>query len=276
MEIREAVHPEHARHFTTEELRRHFLVSALFPADDVRLVYSACDRLIVGGCAPVKPLMLKADHKVIGADSLLERREMGVINIGAPGVVTVDGKAYALSERDGLYIGMGAKEVSFESAEAARPARFYLNCAPAHHAYPTVKVGLAEAERSALGSPEKSNKRTICKYIHPKGVQSCQLVMGLTLLEPNNVWNTMPCHTHGRRMEAYLYFNLPGNEVVFQIIGEPTETRHLVVRNEEVVLHPSWSIHSGVGTSNYSFIWGMAGENQTFSDMDEVPMTSLR
>ena len=276
MEIRHAVHPEQAKHFTTEELREHFLVQEVFRPGAVKLVYSYYDRLIVGGVCPTKPLTLAVDEKVIGSSFLLERREMGVINIGGSGTASVDGKPYELDTRDSLYIGMGSKDLIFSSADKGNPAKFYLNCAPAHKAYPTEKIALSETEPLHLGSIEKSNERTIYKYIHPDGVKSCQLVMGMTILEPNNIWNTMSAHTHERRMEAYLYFNIPGDEVVFHFMGEPGETRHVVIRNEEAVLSPSWSIHSGAGTQNYIFIWGMAGENQTFTDMDDVPMTVLK
>ncbi|MBN2573743.1 MAG: 5-dehydro-4-deoxy-D-glucuronate isomerase [Deltaproteobacteria bacterium] len=276
METREAVHPEHAKRFDTDELRRHFLVSGLFPENDARMVYTYYDRLIVGGTGPVKPVSLSVDPKILGAASLLERREMGIINIGAPGTVIVDGKKHDMAERDGLYVGKGARDIVFLSASASSPAKFYFNCVPAHEALPTTKMTFKDAAPLRLGSDAQSNKRTIYKYFHPDGIKTCQLVMGMTLLEPNNVWNTMPVHTHKRRMEAYFYFNLPPQGIVFQIVGEPAQTRHIVVRNEEAVLHPSWSIHSGVGTTNYTFIWGMAGENQTFSDMDEVPVGDLR
>jgi 4-deoxy-L-threo-5-hexosulose-uronate ketol-isomerase len=276
MEIRNAVHPEHAQHFTTEQLREHFLVQELFRLNAVKLVYTYYDRLIVGGICPTGSLSLDVDEKVIGSSYLLERREMGIINIGGKGAVSVDGKLYGLEPRESLYIGMGSKDIVFSSADKTNPAKFYLNCAPAHKAYPTQKITLSETEPLHLGSIQKSNERTIYKYIHPDGIKSCQLVMGMTLLEPNNVWNTMSAHTHQRRMEAYLYFNIPGDEVVFHFMGEPEETRHIVVRNEEAVLSPSWSIHSGAGTQNYTFIWGMAGENQTFTDMDDVPMSILK
>ena len=276
MEIRHAVHPEQAKHFTTDELREHFLVQDVFRPNAVKLVYSYYDRLIVGGVCPTGPLTLAVDEKVIGSAFLLERREMGVINIGGSGTASVDGKPYELGTRDSLYIGMGSKDIVFSSADKGNPAKFYLNCAPAHKVYPTEKIALSQTEPLHLGSLDKSNERTIYKYIHPDGVKSCQLVMGMTILEPNNVWNTMSAHTHERRMEAYLYFNIPGDEVVFHLMGEPGETRHIVVRNEEAVLSPSWSIHSGAGTQNYIFIWGMAGENQTFTDMDDVPMTVLK
>jgi 4-deoxy-L-threo-5-hexosulose-uronate ketol-isomerase len=200
---------------------------------------------------------------------------MGVINIGGTGSVSVDGNGHTLSFRDGLYIGMGARDMEFSSADPDNPARFYLNCAPAHTTYPTEKVTFDDAEPIALGEMAQSNVRTIRKYIHPDGIRSCQLVMGMTALAPGSIWNTMPVHTHQRRIEAYLYFNLPPEDVVFHFMGEPSETRHIVVRNEEAVLSPSWSIHSGAGTRNYTFIWGMVGENQTFTDMDAVAMDDL-
>lgn len=276
MEIRNAVHPEHGAAMGTDELREHFLVEDLFQPGQTRMVYSYYDRLIIAGVVPREPLTLAVDEKIIGASHLLERREMGIINIGAEGKITVDGKVFEMAPRDGLYIGMGAREITFQSANASDPAKFYLNCAPAHATYPTTQVSFAEAEPIHLGEMENSNKRTIRKYFHPEGVRSCQLVMGMTTLEPGCVWNTMPVHTHPRRMEAYLYFDMAADSVVFHFMGEPTETRHIIVRNEEVVLSPSWSIHSGSGTGSYTFIWGMVGENQTFTDMDGVPMSALK
>jgi 4-deoxy-L-threo-5-hexosulose-uronate ketol-isomerase len=275
MEIRHAVHPEQAKHFDTEQLRRGFLIRELFVSGKINLVYSYYDRLIVGGIQPVSPLNLEVDERIIGSKYLLERREMGIINIGSNGTVTVDGKEYKLGKKDGLYIGMGAKSLRFATMDKGTPARFYLLCAPAHKEYPTTAISIQESEPLRLGSDEQSNRRTIYKYIHPDGVKSCQLVMGLTILEPKNVWNTMPTHTHERRIEAYLYFDFPEEDLVVHFMGQPSETRHLIVRSEEAVLSPSWSIHSGVGTRNYTFIWGMAGENQTFSDMDDVHMDSL-
>jgi 4-deoxy-L-threo-5-hexosulose-uronate ketol-isomerase len=275
METRNAVHPDHAVLFDTAELREHFLIQDLFKTDEVKLVYSYFDRLIVGGVCPVNPLELKVDEKIIGAPCLLERREMGVINVGAAGTVAIDGQKYAMSHKDGLYVGMGAKNLEFSSTDKNNPARFYLNCAPAHANYATTKVTFNEAEPIEMGEIAQSNKRTIRKYIHPDGVRSCQLVMGMTTLETGCVWNTMPVHTHPRRMEAYFYFGLTEDQIVFHFMGEPSETRHIVVRNEEAVLSPSWSIHSGAGTANYTFIWGMVGENQTFTDMDAVAMKEL-
>ena len=200
---------------------------------------------------------------------------MGVINVGGAGAVTVDGQKYDLSSRDALYIGMGAEKLEFSSADKNNRARFYINCAPAHANYPTSKVTFSEAEPIEMGEMAQSNKRTIRKYIHPDGVKSCQLVMGMTTLETGCVWNTMPVHTHQRRMEAYFYFGLAQDNVVFHLMGEPSETRHIVVRNEQAVISPSWSIHAGVGTGSYTFIWGMVGENQTFTDMDAVSMEAL-
>jgi 4-deoxy-L-threo-5-hexosulose-uronate ketol-isomerase len=276
MEIRQAIHPEHAISLDTEQMRNHFLVDTLFTPDTSRLVYSYYDRLIVGGICPHKPHTLVVDKKIIASPYLLQRREMGVVNVGGAGKITVDDNQYDIDYRDGLYIGKGAQKLVFESKSNEQPAKFYFNCAPAHAKYPTTKVGFDEAEPIHLGEVENSNKRTIRKYIHPEGVQSCQLIMGMTTLETGCIWNTMPVHTHPRRMEAYFYFDLTQENVVFHFMGEPSQTRHLVVRNEEAVLSPSWSIHSGAGTSSYTFIWGMSGENQSFADMDGVPMSELK
>jgi 4-deoxy-L-threo-5-hexosulose-uronate ketol-isomerase len=276
MELRHAVHHDQAKQFDTETLRGHFLLQRLFEPGKLNLTYSYYDRIIVGGAAPDRPLPLEVDRSIIGSEFLLERRELGMINIGGPGTVSVDGRDFPLQPRDGLYIGLGARVISFASADKKAPAKFYFLSTPAHRALPTTMISIQQSEPARLGSDEQSNRRTIYKYIHPDGVASCQLVMGLTILEPKNVWNTMPTHTHPRRVEVYLYFDLPADGVVFHFMGLPEETRHIVVRNEQAVLSPSWSIHSGVGTSSYTFIWGMAGENQTFADMDGVPMDRLR
>ncbi|CAH8771705.1 5-dehydro-4-deoxy-D-glucuronate isomerase [Paenibacillus dendritiformis] len=277
MEIRYACHPEGAKGYDTSRLREEFLIEKLFIDNEIQMVYSHVDRYITGGVLPTtKTVKLEADAKEMGADYFLERREIGIINVGGEGVITVDGVAYDMEPRDCLYIGMGSKDVTFASKEAARPARFYFNSTPAHKTYPTEKVAISKATPQHLGSLSSSNERTIYKYIHKGGVQSCQLVMGMTLLKPNNMWNTMPCHTHNRRSEVYFYFDMPEDGVVFHLMGEPQETRHVVVRNEQAIISPSWSIHSGVGTSNYTFIWGMAGENQTFEDMDMVDMKDLK
>lgn len=277
MEIRYASHPNEVKGFDTSRLRQEFLIESLFKADELVLTYSHVDRFIVGGVVPVnEKVALEADKKEMGSAFFLERREIGIINIGGKGTVTVDGTVYSMDSKDGLYIGLGAQEVLFASDDASAPAKFYLNSAPAHKTYPTTRIAISEASPNHLGSIQNSNERTIYRYIHTGGVQSCQLVMGMTLLKPGNMWNTMPCHTHNRRSEVYLYFDMPQDGVVFHYMGEPQETRHLVVRNEQAIISPSWSIHSGVGTNNYTFIWGMAGENQIFEDMDAVAMQDLR
>ncbi len=277
MEIRYATNPTETKTYDTERLRQEYLIEGLFVPGKLNLVYSHVDRFITGGAVPtMEPILLEADKHDMGADYFLERREIGIINVGAQGIVTVDGTDYVLENKDGLYVGLGNKQVVFKSADAANPARFYLSSTPAHKNYPTQKVAISEAEPQHLGSITNSNERTIYKYIHLNGIQSCQLVMGMTLLKPGNMWNTMPCHTHNRRSEVYFYFDMPEDGVVFHLMGEPTETRHVVVRNEQAIISPSWSIHSGVGTSNYTFIWAMAGENQEFSDMDAVAMKDLK
>ncbi len=277
MEIRYPSHPDVVKTFTTDQLRHEFLIETLFSDGAINMVYSHVDRIITGGACPVgEPLVLSADPKELGAAFFLERREMGVVNVGGPGTVSVDGQPYAMERLDGLYIGMGAQDVRFSSTDASHPAHFYFNSTPAHQSYPTMHIPISTAEPLHLGDIAHSNERTIYKFIHPDGVKSCQLVMGVTLLEPNNMWNTMPVHTHVRRMEVYFYFDVKDDSVVFHLMGDPQETRHLVIRNEQAVISPSWSIHSGMGTGNYAFIWGMAGENQTFSDMDAVAMATLR
>ena len=276
MEIRDAVNIEDAKHYTTERLRNEFLIEDLFVPEKIKMVYSHIDRIIIGGAYPKNEELILRAGKEIGANYFLERRELGIINVGGKGKVVIDGEKYSLEPKDGLYIGMGAKDIIFTSDDASAPAKFYFNSAPAHKTYPIVKIIASEAKPQHLGSLSSSNERTINKYIHPDVCKSCQLLMGLTVLEPNNIWNTMPCHTHERRMEVYFYFNISDDNVVFHYMGEPKETRHIVVRNEQAVISPSWSIHSGVGTNNYTFIWGMVGENQTFSDMDAVQMSDLK
>ncbi len=275
MEVRHAANPNDVKHYTTERLRNDFLIQGLFKPEETKVVYSHIDRIITGGVCPVKPITLEAGAE-IRAKFFLERREMGIINIGPKGTVSVDGTKYELDTKDGLYIGMGSKEIVFSSNDQNNPAKFYFNSAPAHKTYPTVLIKPENCIRVELGSLEESNHRVITKYILPGQVESCQLVMGMTSLKPGSVWNTMPCHTHDRRMEVYLYFNLPENAVVFHYMGEPTETRHIVMRNEEAVISPSWSIHSASGTQSYTFIWGMVGENQAFDDMDAVAMKDLK
>ncbi len=275
METRYPAHPRDAMHYTTDRLREEFLIPAIFVPGETRMVYSHFDRIIAGGVCPVAPLSLAAG-KEIAAEYFLQRREIGIINIGAPGRVVVDGSEYALQKTDGLYIGRGAKQVVFSSDDPASPAKFYFNSTPAHKTCPTAKILVKDIVPAALGSISQSNERKIYKYIVPGGVPSCQLVMGMTVLAPGNMWNSMPCHTHERRMEVYFYFDLPEDAVVFHLMGDPGETRHIVMRNEQAVISPSWSVHAGVGTANYTFIWGMAGENQAFDDMDHVSMAGLK
>ncbi|WP_427042037.1 5-dehydro-4-deoxy-D-glucuronate isomerase [Fusobacterium sp. SB021] len=276
LDVRYANHPEDSKHYTTEELRKHYFIETIFVADDANLTYSHVDRIIAGGIMPVTKEVKLEGSKELGSEFFLERRELGVINIGGPGKIVVDGVEYKMNSRDGLYIGMGSKELTFSSDDAENPAKFYVNSAPAHTTYPIVKIDIEKANPVKLGSLANSNERTIFQYVHPAVCKSCQLLMGMTVLEPNNMWNTMPCHTHERRMEVYFYFNMQPETRVFHLMGEPTETRHIIVGNEQGVISPSWSIHSGVGTSNYTFIWGMVGENQAFTDMDHVAMEDLR
>lgn len=276
MEVRHAIHPDHASLLDTEDLREQFLIEDLFTGEVPKLVYTFYDRLIVGGVKPAGPAEFDIDPAVIGAEYLLERREMGVINIGGPGSVTVEGNKIDMIPRDGLYVGKGNRNIVFDSDEPSNPARFYILSAPAHTEYPLEKIAFAEAQATELGASENANKRTIRKYIHPDGVKSCQLVMGMTTLAIGSIWNTMPPHSHQRRMEAYLYFDMKEDDIVFHFMGEASETRHLVVREGQAALSPSWSIHAGAGTGNYTFIWGMAGENQAFTDMDHIPMSEIR
>ena len=275
MELRTASSPKDVKHYDTARLREEFLIQGLFPADDVKMVYSHIDRIITGGTMPVNQSVALAAGDELRAAYFLQRREMGIINIGGPGVVTADGVSYELRNRDGIYIGRGTKEITLSSADSGNPAKFYFNSCPAHKTYPTVLIRPENCVRVELGSLEESNHRTICKYILPGQVESCQLVMGMTSLQPGSVWNTMPCHTHDRRMEVYLYFDLPEDAFVMHFMGEGNETRHIIMRNEEAVISPSWSIHSGAGSRNYTFIWGMCGENQDFDDMDGIPNRDL-
>ncbi|MBD8068646.1 5-dehydro-4-deoxy-D-glucuronate isomerase [Bacillus sp. PS06] len=276
MEIRHTTNPTDFLTYKTERLRSDFLMESLFVPGEINMTYSHYDRVVTGGAIPTGQALKLEDQDTLKTEYFLERREVGIINIGAEGTVLVDGEAHTLNKRDCLYVGLGNKEVLFESSNAADPAKFYLVSTPAHKKYPTKKAPIEDAQPTHLGSDSESNKRTIYKYIHADGLQSCQLMMGMTLLEPNNMWNTMPAHLHDRRMEVYLYFDMDENSRVFHFMGEPNETRHIVVQNEQAVLSPPWSIHSGVGTSNYTFIWAMAGENYTFTDMDPVAMDELK
>ena len=276
MEIRNATNPRDFKHYTTETLREEFLITGLFTADNVKMVYSHIDRIITGGAMPVNKKLTVEAGKELAATYFLERREMGIINVGGPGKITVDGTEYEMKERDGLYIGMGNRDIVMESTDAKNPAKFYISSCPAHKSYPNVKIDIAKAKKVPCGSVEDANKRVINQYIHPEVLDTCQLSMGLTNLEAGSVWNTMPSHTHDRRMEVYLYIDMGENDAVFHMMGQPQETRHIIMHNEEAVISPSWSIHSGVGTKNYSFIWAMCGENQEFTDMDGIETKDLR
>jgi 4-deoxy-L-threo-5-hexosulose-uronate ketol-isomerase len=268
--------PERYRRMTTEELRTTFLIDHLFKKGEIATVYIDVDRTIVGSAVPTQQPLVLATADELRAAYFLERRELGILSIAGKGTVTVDGKAYELDNLDCLYVGRGSKELKFASADPAAPAQFYLLSYPAHTTYPTTLARKKDAAAVPLGKQETLNKRTIYKYIHAEGIKSCQLVMGFTELEVGSGWNTMPAHTHMRRSEVYLYFNLPETARVMHFMGPPQETRHLVIADKQVAISPSWSIHAGVGTVNYVFCWGMGGENQAFDDMDAVPVPSLR
>ncbi|MER9341961.1 5-dehydro-4-deoxy-D-glucuronate isomerase [Mesorhizobium sp. M0018] len=271
-----AVDPVSAAAMGTDELRHNFLIEGLFRPGSISLTYTHYDRMIVGGAMPAgAPLPLQA-IKPTGTKNFLDRREMIIVNIGSAGVVKAGGQSFELQARDMLYLGMGTDEVSFAATNPAAPAKFYLLSAPAHQSHPNRLIRIGDAKRLDLGSQATSNERSIFQFIHADGVKTCQLVVGMTQLAPGSVWNTMPCHVHDRRMEAYLYFDLPEAARVFHFMGEPDETRHLVMRNEEAVLSPGWSIHSGAGTSNYAFIWAMAGDNVDYTDVDLVAMEELK
>lgn len=280
IDIRYSTGKEPFKRMTTEELRDEFLIKDIFIADDITCVYSHVDRIVTMGCMPVNA-KVSVDKgldcwKNFGAKFLLERRELGTINIGGDGIVTVDGKSYDVNNYDAIYVPMGSKEVFFESKDAAKPAKFYILTAPAHRAYPLTVIPYEKANHKKLGSLKDSNERTINQYLHPDVLETCQLSMGLTHLEVGSVWNTMPAHTHERRMEVYFYFDIPSDQAVFHIMGEPQQTRHIIVHNDEAVINPSWSIHSGCGTTNYTFIWGMVGENRAYDDQDWLKTEDLR
>ena len=276
LDMRYGHHPDDVKHYDTAAKRRHFLVEDVFVIGELALVYTHVDRVVFGGAVPTTQALALEGGKAFGTPNFLDRRELGVINLGGKGRVTLDGQVHELANGDGLYVGMGTQSVSFESDDPAKPAKFYLISCPAHATYPTVHITRAMANPKKLGAPETSNVRTIYQYVHPAVCKSCQLVMGVTVLEPGSVWNTYPPHTHERRMEVYFYFNMAPATRVFHLHGQPSETRHIVVGNEQAVISPSWSIHSGVGSGSYSFVWGMAGENQTFDDMDTLGPNDLR
>ena len=280
MDIRYSCNQRDFKRYTTQETRKEFLIEKLFVADEVVPVYSHVDRMVTVGIMPVSE-KVSLDKGIdiwanFGTHFFLERRELGMFNVGGEGTVTVDGVVYELGYKDCLYITMGAKEVFFESKNTDAPAKFYIVSAPAHCSYETRLIKIADAAKKPLGALETSNKRVINQFIHPDVLKTCQLSMGMTVLEPGSVWNTMPAHTHERRMEVYFYFEVPENNVVFHMMGEGQETRHIVMQNEQAVISPSWSIHAGAGTSNYTFIWAMGGENQAFDDMDVIPTTELK
>ena len=275
-EERYATHPDDAKGYDTTRLRKEYLIENVMVANRISLTYSQYDRYIVGGAVPVAESLSLEPIDPLRADFFCERREIGIINVGGSGSISVDGKVYKLDFKEALYIGRGSKSVVFVSHNPDLPARFYINSAPAHKEYPTTKVTLKEAETVKMGSVEESNARTINKLLVNSVVKTCQLQMGMTELKPGSVWNTMPAHTHSRRIEAYFYFEVPKGQAICHFMGDPKETRHIWMQNEQAVLSPSWSIHSAAGTSNYSFIWGMAGENLDYGDMDVVRPDELR
>jgi 4-deoxy-L-threo-5-hexosulose-uronate ketol-isomerase len=278
MDTRQSIHSDHARTLDTEGLRREFLIPEVFLPGQMTMTYSQIDRIVVGGVMPLASPVGLPDGigKTFGVDFFLQRRELGLINIGGPAAVAVDAATCEIGPEEALYIGMGAKTLQFRSLDPANPAKLYYNSAPAHRTMPTRRLTLRDAASVTLGDVASANRRTIHKFLVPEVIETNQLCMGMTKLEEGSLWNTMPCHTHARRMEVYLYFNIDQNAAVIHMMGEPQETRHIVVHNEQAVISPSWSIHSGVGTRSYSFIWGMVGENQTFDDMDQVATSALR
>ncbi len=280
MDIRYSANQRDFKRWTTEEIRREFLVENLYRPDEVVAVYSHVDRMVIFGCMPVTsavPLDRGIDvMKNFGTTFVLERRELGLFNLGGDGVVHVDDETFELTRGDCLYVAQGSRSVAFSSKDGGKPAKFYMVSAPAHRRAKTTFIPISGAKKKPLGAVETANKRVINQFIHPDVLDTCQLSMGLTVLDPGSVWNTMPAHTHERRMEIYTYFDIPEGQVVFHMMGEPTETRHIVVREGDAVISPSWSIHAGVGTGSYAFIWAMGGENQTFDDMDHVATPDLR
>lgn len=276
METRESIHPEHVKRMTTDELRREFLVTDIMKKDEVTATYTHIDRVILGGIVPANKSLGLPSGDQIAADFFLQRREIGIFNLGGPGKITVEGTEYEMNLRDCLYIGKGVKDVQLSSTDKNNPAKYYYNSTPSFIEIPVKKISFEMARKVNLGSADKSNTRVINQYIHPAVMKSCQLSMGLTVLEEKNIWNTMPPHLHERRMEVYFYTDFPEDQIVFHFMGQPQETRHIVMKRDEAVISPSWSIHGGAGTTSYSFIWGMAGENQDFDDMDGIALVDMK
>ncbi len=276
MKIIHQVHPEDFKNYSTQQIRDRFLLESLVVADKLECVYTHYDRMIVGAAHPVNTTLELGIYDELKSDYFLERREVGIINIAGKGTISVDGEKFELEKQDCLYIGKGKQKISFSSNDKTNPAKFIFFSCPAHQEYPVRLMKPAEALPAELGSLENNNHRTINKYIHLAGIKSCQLVLGVTNFQKGSIWNTMPAHLHDRRMESYFYFDLPENQRVIHFMGEPDETRHIFLNNEQAILSPTWSIHSGVATANYSFIWAMAGENLVFTDMDPVPVQSLK
>lgn len=280
MDIRYSANQRDFKRYTTQETRDEFLIENLYVANEIVAVYSHVDRMVTLGCMPTTeevPIDKGIDVWAnFGTSYFLERREIGIFNIGSNGTIKVDGTEYKMGYKDCIYITMGTKEVLFSSDDASAPAKYYMVSAPAHKPCKTTFISIKDAAKRNVGDASTANKRVINQFIHPDVLETCQLSMGMTVLEEGSVWNTMPCHTHERRMEIYMYFEVPEDNVVFHMMGEGKETRHIVMQNEQAVISPSWSIHSGCGTSNYTFIWAMGGENQAFDDMDNIPTTELR
>ena len=273
---RNAIDPVRAAAMDTTQLRENFLIENLFVSNEINLTYSHYDRLVIGGAMPAGETLALAAVKSMGTKSFLDRRELAVFNVGAKGTVTVGSDSYTLEHRDMIYVGMGAGEVSFASADAGDPAKFYIISAPAHRSCPTTMVRIENAKRIDLGAKETCNERSIFQFVHPEGIETNQLVVGMTMIAEGSVWNTMPAHVHDRRSEAYLYFGMDPSARVFHFMGEPQETRHMVVKTEEAILSPIWSIHCGAATANYTFIWAMAGDNVDYTDVDPVPLESMK
>jgi len=276
IELRYASHPNDVKNYDTDKLRKEFLIENVFVPDEISLVYSMYDRYIVGGAMPVKKQLKLEPLDELKSEHFLDRREMGIINIGGDAVISTGSTAYKIGFKEALYLGKGTHDVVFKSADSKKPAKLYINSAPAHHTYTSRKVILADAEVTVLGNNESSNHRTVNKLLVNSVIETCQLQMGMTELKTGSVWNTMPVHTHNRRMEAYFYFELPEKQAICHFMGEPDETRHIWIKNEQAVLSPSWSIHSAAGTANYTFVWGMAGENLDYGDMDVRQPDSLK